>query len=526
MSIRACIFILLTTTLFGCTDKEQEARTLLNQAIKEWDAGNIEAAEKNFAVIEADYINTITATEAMNERRSRKEQYKADNSLIQVKKENTGTFSRAVIKSIDRYFQKESSYPKDLTQLDISQHYRYQEPLTLCRYEKALFNYGYKLDCNNANYAFLTQGKSKRTSSPAAPRTPTAKTEAPTKKNATNLAAYPRANSTWGQVLNSTGKVPQNSFKAFYINTNHPENVIATETVDKVRMNYIHDKFHAIPSEDFGAYWLGSIFLTKQQTKKISISQSWAKTRLIIDGHIVYDGGSNKELLLTLNPGHHTIEVEYINNWHTTEFSLTFLDQEEKLSNNEIKNILRQNINDEYDALYAGVYESSNKDLSLVLNISKNNKPIVLFLSSYSSIDWYISNPFNVDIKAIIYSSHSPGTSLSGEISRHTLQLPSIKRIGSYTASKNCQCTPGGFHCSGQDLSVTKTAIEQISAFPLYGYSGKYSAASLNTSELIINESYLKKLEEKVAANHSLKKACVRKNNPDFEGLFKSNTSS
>lgn len=49
---------------------------------------------------------------------------------------------------------------------------------------------------------------------------------------------YPKAEKTWGSYLNPKNIIPDNKFKVFYINTNNPRKVIASETVNKISVNY------------------------------------------------------------------------------------------------------------------------------------------------------------------------------------------------------------------------------------------------------------------------------------------------
>lgn len=497
--------------LSSCDNSEQEARKTFNQAIKDWNDGNIEAAERKFDKIESSYLGTVVATESIKERTRLKEQYKAEYDINKEKAKNRGIFSRTVITGIDKYHQSNNKFPDELSEISLQKNKDY---LSLCEYQKSLFEYGYQLNCTKADSAFLDDRRKsiqqKRYTNKQS-----------IKDQIKTLNDFPKANSTWAEKFNPSKEAPHSGFYAYYINTNNPAKVIAEETVDDVSINYAWDKFHHIHSQDFGAYWIGRINIPKKEVKTIAINQSWSKTRVIIDGHIVYEGGSNKELLLTLEQGNHLVEVEYINNWHTTEFSLTFIDKVQKYSLTEIKDQLAENILGDYEVFYTGVYESTNKDLSLVLNVGKTNKPIVLFLSSYSPVKWYISNPFMTNIRAIVYGSYSPGSTISGDIDKSTLLLPSLKRIGTYSSKQKCSCTGGSFHCSGSSMLSTKKAIEGLSEHSLAGFTGKYSAASLNVPQIIVNPQYLQDLEAHNQKIINLRESCRKQHNPDFENMFK-----
>ncbi len=263
---------------------------------------------------------------------------------------------------------------------------------------------------------------------------------------------------------------------------------MAEETVYDIRINYSHDQFHSIESEHFGAYWVGTIELPEDEIRSIVIGQSWAKTRLIIDGHVVYDGRSDKEFPLALDKGDHLVEVEFTNNWHTTKFLVSLDNNLEKLSIDQIISRLEGGISGQYSFNFAGVYRSSSKDMAVVLNIDKLSKPIVLVLSSYEAINWRISNPYMTEIRAVVYASYSPCTTISGDLSSSTLLLPSRRRIGSHGGKPSCTCEAGSLFCDTTTLLWIRKAVEQLGESKMTGYSGEYSAASLFVPQFNVEE--------------------------------------
>ena len=304
------------------------------------------------------------------------------------------------------------------------------------------------------------------------------------------------------------------------MNTRRWGQVVHEELVDAISINYIHDEFHGIKSEDFRAYWVGSIHLPEDETKRIAIHQGRAKTRLIIDGAVVHEGDSTKEILLTLNKGEHRVEIEYTNNWHTTNLSVAFVEDVANSSLRDIKRRLADNISGEYEIYYAGLYQSSSKDHSVILNIEKTTKPVVLVLSSHSPIKWRISNPFMADIRAIVYGHYGSGATVVGDVSKATMVLPSEKLLGSHTLAPKCSCSSGRFHCTGTSILATKTAVEELSEYSMSGFSVRYSAASLRVPEVIVNETFLQELDKNNQERDQLREDCRRQSNPDFERMF------
>ncbi|OUR64513.1 hypothetical protein A9Q79_04205 [Methylophaga sp. 42_25_T18] len=504
--ISLCIF-----SVSACDNSEKEARVLLNEAIKDWKADNIETAEKKFDTIESNYLNTKTATDSIKERATLKVIYKSEYDSKKNKQKNRGGFSRKVISSIDRYFQLNDSYPTDLTALEIYGKSDNNNYLSLCAYKKAFFNYGYLLDCVNADKAYKKDNNLQKAGS---------KKSVP--KTIGKLQDYPKAKNTWGAQLNPSGEIPQMGFSAYYINTDRPDKIIKKQIVDNIKVKYSWSDFHNIHSQDFGAYWVGNIHLSKNKIIKFNMEQSRSKSRLIIDGAIVYEQGANTEVLVALKKGPHKVEVEFINNWHTTDFSLTFSEEVMPISLSAVKSRLDESLLGKYDIHYVGIYESSNKSQPVILNIEESPKKIVLFLSSYRAVTWFISNPFDTNIAAIVYGAHHPDSSITGHVDEATILLPTEETIGSYRTTSKCRCTPIGFHCEGSNILSTKEKVELLSNANMTGFTGKYSTSSVVVPEIFVTQKYVSKIEK---SNHEINQqaeACMKQLNPDFENMFDS----
>jgi hypothetical protein len=52
------------------------------------------------------------------------------------------------------------------------------------------------------------------------------------------------------------------------------------------------------------------------------MTQSWSQVRILLNRHRIYEGGKDLTSRVWLEPGSYTLEVEYLNNWHTTDFEL------------------------------------------------------------------------------------------------------------------------------------------------------------------------------------------------------------
>ncbi len=333
-----------------------------------------------------------------------------------------------------------------------------------------------------------------------------------------------KAKTTWGKQLNPKNEVPENVFKAFYINTKYPKKIVASEYADKnkIRITSPYDKYLGIRSQNFGAYWVGDFTYDKETIQEISISQSWSKTRIIIDGTVIYEGGDNTRMPYTFSKGKHRIEIEYINNWHTTEFMVIIKAKEKIHTAKEVKQILADKSSKKSKVLYAAVYESRNRDQSIDLDIKRQDVPVVLLLNSHHTVEWVIENPWKVKIEAIIYSSHSPGVEIKGEIPKGIPIIASKKHIGTYDSEtkQNCVCDGLMFRCSGSNGLKMLEAIEALTDKKLLGFSGQYDPKSLILPETLITKKWKAKQKEAAIEVESQRKDCQKELNPQFEKLF------
>ena len=219
--------------------------------------------------------------------------------------------------------------------------------------------------------------------------------------------------SSWGQRLNPTGAIPSRGFKAIYFDREVPGTVVFQENVDSIAIKYAWADFHQIDSPNFAAYWVGKLSFSAPATKQFSVSQSWAKSRIFVDGVVVFDASNQSETFThEFSPGEHVIEVEHINNWHTVEYKVTIEDVVDKLTESQLKDRLAASSAKPANVYYVGLYESGRKDSTVDVAVPDRSQPAVLWLASYEAIDW------NVDAlhpgSTVVVSSHSPGSRVRG----------------------------------------------------------------------------------------------------------------
>lgn len=340
--------------------------------------------------------------------------------------------------------------------------------------------------------------------------------------NAAGQPPLPKAESTWGPIFNPAGDAPLDSFKAYYFDTDRPRTVVAQEQVADVAINYAWDQFHGIKSEQFGAYWVGRMQFKAPQTRLIGVGQSHAKTRIVIDGSVVYEGRQDARVPYEFSKGEHLIEVEHVNNWHTTELRVAFGKSLEKLSTAQVRAELERRRIENADVHYVGLYESSARDLTVKLDVAPLTRDTMLVLSSHSPVKWVVGGRGGARLRAIVLASSNPGSEVVGIDEKRTAVLPYESRIGSHTFKPTCHCTAGRYHCETSDnLLSTRQAVEDITHGRMVGFSGAYGAAALSIPDKTLTEETLEQSRQQLEADAVKRQQCEKKADPDFERMMK-----
>jgi len=183
--------------------------------------------------------------------------------------------------------------------------------------------------------------------------------------NEQESAPFPIPETTWGEHFNPTKLVPDQGFLAFYFDSSKPTQLVHPVQVKNISIKYNGNDFRGIHSSNFGAYWVGVITTHEPETLEIIADEGWNDFRVIIDGSIVqkhsrgtgpatlakvttrvqqrtyrapgeeivilpesidkqYPKSQAGNPLVSLTPGEHLIEIELLNNWHTTNFNARF----------------------------------------------------------------------------------------------------------------------------------------------------------------------------------------------------------
>lgn len=102
-----------------------------------------------------------------------------------------------------------------------------------------------------------------------------------------------------------------------------PNRLVAIEKVPGIDIHFSYNALHGIPSQDFAACWMGTLTIREAATYEFTPDLSWASARILLNRHRIFEGSNQKETVpVWLEPGDYTLEVEYLNNWHTTDFAV------------------------------------------------------------------------------------------------------------------------------------------------------------------------------------------------------------
>lgn len=322
--------------------------------------------------------------------------------------------------------------------------------------------------------------------------------------------------SSWGKQLNPTGAVPASGFKAIYFNRDHPREAVFQEDVDSIAIKYAWSDFHQIPSPHFAAYWVGRLEYASETVQRFSVSQSWAKARIIIDGAVVFDENSRDDSFEhRFAPGAHVVEVEYVNNWHTVGFKVTIEDIIKPLTEEELAEYLQAKQVKPIDLYYVGLYESGRRDASVDVTVPRTRRPAVVWLTSYEAIDWKIGAL--APGSTVVISSHSAGSRARGPGIERVFHLGGVPGI--YDATKACSCTSGIYHCEqNEDLEYIVQRLGAVTGMNLSGFALKYSASTLLVQPY--DDRVARHILEQREENEAARAKCVRDADPNFDTLM------
>lgn len=308
------------------------------------------------------------------------------------------------------------------------------------------------------------------------------------------LGDFNKAKNRWFERFKSS-PIPIGAYQAHYFDSTNPTKVIKTETVPNVAIQYAWSQGNGftIDSENFGGFWVGSFIVNQPNVFGISIAASHSQARVIIDGHEIPTRDTTK---IFLEAGTYQVEVEFLNNWHTTDFAMNIEKEIKTFSLAEAQNELGQ-VSEDYDLWYVGIYESKRTNRNATVFIQKQSRPVVLVLSSYSQVNWIIKNQAGAKILYILHSSYAPGTSVTAaNYSGKTIKLKRNSLPYEYTIDAQCNDVKEAiFHCENIDgLKRIDASIQSLVGKTVNGFSGGYAIDTISVPNHILTDEYRAKV--------------------------------
>lgn len=275
--------------------------------------------------------------------------------------------------------------------------------------------------------------------------------------------------------------------------------------------------FPNIKPRNFAASWNGFLTFDKPVTKLIQVSQSWAKTRIKIDGAIVFEGGSNAEFKHAFAHGQHYVEVFYINNWHAVQFKVTIQDEFQLFTTSELAAHFASMERRPRELVYFGLYGSRSKDTSVNLELAAQHEGSIVWLDSYEAIDWVFKT--NPGIRAVVIAARKPGSRVIGLDdgipvfrTREALSVRSKPKA-------RCRCTVSAFRC---DYRIGWTKLEdnlfERTGAQITAFATKNSAKSLHPQAF--DQVMRKTIALEAQKAKKVEAACKKRRNADFDTLF------
>ena len=203
---------------------------------------------------------------------------------------------------------------------------------------------------------------------------------------------------------------------------------VASETVKRPTINYSWSDFHGIDANNFRAIWSGRLEVTNTpQTINMNFDVSWSDVSLSIDGSPVNTwSNSNMILPYQFSVGIHDIVIEYINNWHTAGFNVSFTNNA-NYSMVTAASQIAPLIDSGTKIIYVGDYESGDRYNNTTITLQNTAASVFLFLSSYNAQNWIIDNPNGVTIKGIAYGSYAPGSTVTYDTNIPSFEISGLR---------------------------------------------------------------------------------------------------
>lgn len=184
---------------------------------------------------------------------------------------------------------------------------------------------------------------------------------------------------------------------------------------------------------------------------------------------------------------------------------------------------IRQNYPDAV-ALYVGAYESGRREVTV--NIPAIEQPVVLYLSSYSPINWAINttivdaenNEREANVVGVVYGSYDDGSQVSGVDKK--LVFDHGHRLGNYDSKVDCHCAGGNFHCDGSDVIIDIGSLQNKYGLQVLDYVGEYSINEVYFSNNNTSINFAKSATANYKEIEDQRNQCTGRVHPNFANTY------
>ena len=198
--------------------------------------------------------------------------------------------------------------------------------------------------------------------------------------------------------------------------------------------------------------WTGTLNVARPNTAvDINADYGWADGKLFIDEVAVPFAPRMRQVL---SAGKHSVRVELDNNWHTTDFNLSFTSNA-ILTKAEAKAKISSGLSADTKIVSVDSYESRDRYNTVTVKLEATKTPVFLVLASHHAISWVIDNPKNVVIKGVAYGALAPGPTVTVPAGVPTYQVQGMGYQQTYAA----EITGRGVDVSQSEYSMSLVAI-------------------------------------------------------------------
>ena len=191
--------------------------------------------------------------------------------------------------------------------------------------------------------------------------------------------------------------------------------LVAQEQTDHIAINYSNDDLDGISSYNFYGVWEGEITVYQAGTIDINFDFSAADIHFnMADVTSQQWINDNRTLRVTVNEGSHAVKAEFHNHWYTTNLNIS-LTRYTPLTVATAGDTLAPLISETTKIVYVGADVSSDLYHKLTIQLPEYSGDVLLFVSSYHSMNIVIDNPYNTAIAGVVVNSAIPDSTVSGQ---------------------------------------------------------------------------------------------------------------